>query len=288
MPEHQPYDHALKSLLGDEAAQILPRLLEGLELIGEQNIEIDRTTLKADLVYNVLYKRRPHILNMELQTGSDKEMPKRLLQYHVGLHARHDLPVISMVMYPFETSIPVSPYREESADGDVLTFHFKVLALCKWTAIPFVQDRVIPMYTLLPAMKNVSVPMLVQALKDMKHYYTRERFSHHLARFIRILQRSKSLSEEEKQTMRSELNQNYDSFIDENPDVQERVAQGEAKGAQKIVTSIVEVRFPTLAELAQQRVANIQSLEKLDQLAKQIATASDEQMARWVLDSYAA
>ena len=80
----------------------------------------------------------------------------------------------------------------------------------------------------------------------------------------------------------------YDSLIDENPDVQERVAKGEARGAQKIVTSVVEVRFPTLAELAQQRVASIQSLEKLNQLAKQIATVPDEQTAIWVLNSYAA
>lgn len=43
--ESQPYDRALKSLFGDEAAEILPRLIEGVELIGEQNVEIDRSTL---------------------------------------------------------------------------------------------------------------------------------------------------------------------------------------------------------------------------------------------------
>jgi hypothetical protein len=31
----------------------------------EQNIEIDRTTLKADLVYNIQYRGNPHILNKD-------------------------------------------------------------------------------------------------------------------------------------------------------------------------------------------------------------------------------
>lgn len=63
--EPQQYDSALKSLLGDEIAEILPNLLSEAEYVGEQNIEIDRTTLKADLVYNIKYNRLPHILNMK-------------------------------------------------------------------------------------------------------------------------------------------------------------------------------------------------------------------------------
>src|SRR4051812_24609371 len=101
--ESQPYDRALKSLLGDEVAEILPNLLPGSEFINDHNIEIDRTTLKADLVYNIQYRGQPHILNMELQTGSDNDMAIRMLQYHVGLHGKHRRPVISMVIYPFET-----------------------------------------------------------------------------------------------------------------------------------------------------------------------------------------
>lgn len=73
--ETQSYDRALKSLFGDEAAEILPRLIEGIELISEQIVEIDRSTLRADLVYNVLYEGEPHTLNLELQTASDEDMP---------------------------------------------------------------------------------------------------------------------------------------------------------------------------------------------------------------------
>ena len=81
MPQdrQQPYDSALKSLMGDEVAEILPRLLPESEYISEQSIEIDRTTLRADLVYNINYRDKPHILSMELQTGADSDMVVRKL-----------------------------------------------------------------------------------------------------------------------------------------------------------------------------------------------------------------
>lgn len=80
--EPQHYDNTLKALFGDEAAQILPQLLSETELAGEQNIGIDRSKLKTDLVYNIKHKGLPHILNMELQTDADSTMHIRLLQYH--------------------------------------------------------------------------------------------------------------------------------------------------------------------------------------------------------------
>ena len=210
--ESQPYDRALKSLFGDEAAEILPRLIEGVELIDEQNIEIDRSTLRADLVYNVLYKGRPHIANMELQTGADRDMPLRMLAYHVGLHVKHRLPVISVVLYPFETTVPESPYLEISHDEEFLTFHYKVILLSKLDAIQFVEDGAIAMYSLLPAMKNVSVPLLIRIIKEMEQYYSRDSFIHHLTRFKVILNRSTTLTKQEKQEMNDELS-SYDSLL---------------------------------------------------------------------------
>ncbi len=289
--ESQPYDRALKSLFGDEAAEILPRLVEGVELIGEQNIEIDRSTLRADLVYNVMYKGNPHIINMELQTGLDKDMPLRMLAYHVGLHVKFRLPVISVVLYPFETVVPESPYLEISDGEEILTFHYKVVLLSKLDAIQFVKDGVIAMYSLLPAMRNISVPLLVRVIKEMEQRYSRDSFIRHLTRFKVILNRSTTLTKQEKQEMNDELS-SYDSLLESDPSIQEKVAKskatGKAEGAQEMVTTLVEVRFPQLVEVAQQKVTSIQSVEMLAQLIKQIATVEDEKTALWVLNSYAA
>lgn len=142
----QPYDSALKSLMGEEAAEILPHLLPETEYIREENIELDRTTLKVDLVYNIKYKGEPNILNMELQTDSDSDIVIRLLKYHVGLYDKFRLPVLSMILYPFETSLPEVPFEVKSGDERRLTFEYRVVALWKLHARIYVEQRNMVMY----------------------------------------------------------------------------------------------------------------------------------------------
>ncbi len=287
--QHQPYDSALKSLFGNEAAEILPNLLPGAEFISEQNIEIGRTTLKPDLVYNIQYGGKPHILNMELQTGADGDMALRLLKYHVGLYDKHRIPVISMVMYPFETSIPVSPFQEMSGKEVLLALYYKVLPLWRLDAQQFVRDRVACMYTLLPAMKGANAPLLLQAIEEMKQYYKGAEIGHHLIRFRTILRRSRSLSEQEKQKVEAHL-RTYDSLLDLDPYFQEEKALERKLGLnegiqafQRTIVEIVKSRFPALTELAQQRVAQIQELDDLQRLNIQLSTVRNQTAARRIL-----
>jgi len=140
-------------------------------------------------------------------------------------------------------------------------------------------------------MKNVDVALLIRVVREMEQYYPRDSFIRHLARFRVILHRSTTLTEQEKQKMDDEL-YGYDSLLDNDPSIQEKVAKskatGKTEGAQEIVTALVEIRFPKLVEVAQQKIPGIQSVEMLSQLTKQIATAEDEKTALWVLNSYAA
>lgn len=80
---HQPYDSALKGLMGSYAVEIIPQFIPGAQIESEGNSEIERESIRAGLVYRIQYMGKPHILNMELQTGLDSEMADRMLQYHV-------------------------------------------------------------------------------------------------------------------------------------------------------------------------------------------------------------
>src|SRR3989442_463773 len=98
--------------------------------------------------------------------------------------------------------------------------------------------------------------------------------------------------------------EDFGSLLDESPFVQKRRAEGkveglveglvegeirgEVKGLQKAVVTIVEGRFPPLTELAQQKVVQINKPDLLNILLKQVAVARDEDMARILLDSFAA
>jgi hypothetical protein len=118
----------------------------------------------------------------------------------------------------------------------------------------------------------------------MKEHYTRQKFGHHLIRFKRIAQRSKTLSERDKQRVEEEIRMYmaYDWFIDENPDVQERVAKKEIEVLQQMALDAVDSRFSSLTVFARQHIPLIQKPDVLRQLVKQIFTASDE-AAVWSL-----
>src|SRR6266567_721254 len=208
---------------------------------------------------------------MELQTDADVEMP--LLKYHVGLYEKHRRPVISMVLYLFETSIPTPPFQEKVGEKALLTLEYVVIALWMLDAGEYVEQHILCMYTFLPAMKGVSVSLLVQAVKEMEAHYNREQFAQHFTRFKTILHRSTMLSEQDKQEVEEHL-YSYNSLLDNDPEFQEHIAKAAAKlrteakaekaeaevrVAQKIIVGFVEARFPTLKELAQERVALVES-----------------------------
>ena len=285
--QRQPYDSALKSLLEDHAAEMLPEILPESELVSEQNAEIARTNLRPDLVYLIQYRGDPHILNLELQTNLDSDMAYRMLLYHVELFGKYRLPVISMVMYPFETSFSESMFREVSGQETLLVFQHRVLRLWTLEAEQYVHKHVICMYTLLPAMKGANASLLLQSIDEMEERYTGLHLAHHLVRFRTILRRSTTMSVQDKQIVEDRLHM-YDSLLDQDPEIQERIARGEIRGQQKAVVDFVEVRFPALVEIAQQQVARLNKPDELSRLMKQIALAPDEATARWLLGTFAA
>jgi hypothetical protein len=119
LEQQQPYDNALKSLLEGQEAKILPQFLPGAIFQETCDIEVIRPILRTDRVYKVWYKGVLHILHLEFQTGADKDMATRLLEYHAYLRAKYGIPVISIIIYPFRTKMAVSPF-EEVSDGEVI------------------------------------------------------------------------------------------------------------------------------------------------------------------------
>jgi hypothetical protein len=73
--------------------------------------------------------------------------------------------VISVVLYLFDSSVPESPFNESSGDVNLLTLHYRVLALWTLDAREYIKKRIIGMYTLLPGMKGANAPLLLQAIE---------------------------------------------------------------------------------------------------------------------------
>jgi hypothetical protein len=129
----------------------------------------------------------------------------------------------------------------------------------------------------------------------MRQYYLdNKEFGHHLTRFNTIMLRSSTLTDEQKEEMKEVLKviYKYDQFIDENPDVQERVqrsrvealAEGGILTLRRLAITAVKKRFPSLLAQAQSRIEQIQDTNTLDELILQLASATTEDEARKLLN----
>ena len=86
--------------------------------------------------------------------------------------------------------------------------------------------------------------------------------------------------------------QYYDSLLDQDPYFQEQKALERAFGRteaiqafQNAIVEIVNNRFPTLLDLAQQRVVQIQEINALQHLVVQLSTARSQASAQRILQT---
>ncbi len=214
--------------------------------------------------------------------------------------------MISLVLYPFETTIPEPVFQEQAGFGTQLEFQHGVLRVWELEAERYLRRRVACMYTLMPAMKGVSAAMLLQVIAEMERLYQGEDLRRHLVRFRTLLRRSRTLSEPEKQQVEERL-QMYDSLLESDPYFQERLRKAEKarqeareeglqqglqqglqeglrEGQQKNLIELIGLRFPALKELARQQVPQFTTDDELLQLMQRIVMAPDEEAARRALE----
>src|SRR5690242_17811390 len=120
--QSQPYDSSTKGILHKYGPDLIPYLLPGATYLETLNIEVVRPTMRADRVYRVIYRGREHILHLEFQTSYDRHLPARLLTYNSILYQDYKLPVITVVIYTFETTLAISPLVISSDEEEIIRF----------------------------------------------------------------------------------------------------------------------------------------------------------------------
>jgi len=169
--------------------------------------------------------------------------------------------------------------------------NYRLVVLGELEASSFLQKHALPMYPLLPTMHGVTVPMLIEAIDELKKHYTGQKLSRRLLWFRTLLGRTKRLLPEDKRIVEKEINM-FDELLDDDPYLKkrdERVAtQAAVQALQKVTVNIVRRRFPSLVTLAEERVAHIGSPDVLEELVGMLSTAPDENTARFLLSPTAA
>jgi predicted transposase YdaD len=303
-----PFDNLVKALFGEDGAQIVAELVEGAQVLSAENVELDRSKLKADVVYKGPYgltKRQNAVYDFEFQAGPDTDLIYRLLLYLAALYEHYKCLIICVIIYLFRCSVVKSPHimRCDEDGEEILAVKFRVICLWEMDPQPIVAKHLLPLYTFLPAMKDPSVELLMQALKEMAHHYDRAKLAYRFMWFSHMLRRTDTMSDQDKKTIREEIKMlyGYEEIIQDDPVIQnlldqrellgkaEGILEGEVRGKMEnmkdVILSTLSIRFsPALAAKAQPVIMPIQDYEALKRLHRQLLRADDEQTALLVLD----
>ena len=250
----QVYDATFKEWISQQAPNILPLLLPGAIYERTLTVEQIRPTVRMDKVFKMVYHEQEHILHLEFQIGYDKQLAARLLAYNAGLYRDYHLPVITIVMYPFEVTMAVPPLSIKSGQEEILSFRFETLPLFHLDAEDFVRQHHTAMYPLLPTMNNVRLDLIEQVLQELTEIYHDDEVT--LAQQIvwlkLLLERTDTVTGIEKQQIKERLSM-FDQLIEESPMIQnlraQSLEQGRQEGLQALqrtLVNVVRVRYPDL------------------------------------------
>ena len=315
--QQQAYDSTLKSLFQDQTIEMISTFIDDIENPVELNETALRPSLRVDRAYMVRRKGKQRIVHIELETSPDSDMPLRMLEYYGILYRKYKIPIISLIICPFKTSITDPPLVIVDDDGEILIFHYRIARLWKEQASSYIDSHKVAVYALLPTMEGANYELLSQALDEMKVHYEGQsrRLAEHLLWFNTLLQRTDTVSLEDKERVREKMS-NIESLLDENPFVQKRRAEGFAEGEvrgraegraegevkgraegraeglqeglQFAVLTAIENRFPPLAKSVKEKILHVQQPDKLQLILKVTFIVPDEKTLQTMIDSLVA
>jgi hypothetical protein len=200
-----------------------------------------------------------------------------------------------------------SPLVVSDGTKNIITFDFQRLALFRENAEHYVREHIVSMYPLLPTMQGADHMLLKRAMDELAELYRGEEgtLAEQFVWMELLLERTGTISVREKKEIQKELKM-YNSLWENHPKVKELKAElaeskaklkaeakaegraegraeGEIQALRRTLVHIVQVRFPDLTEVAQQKAEQISNAGALDLLVQQIIVAPDEDIARWLL-----
>jgi len=295
----QPYDQLMKDMFKEDTASLLAFLLPGATFLDLLDIEVLRPPMRMDRVCRMQYKGRTCLLNLEFQADQDDDMAHRLLVYHANLWREHKLPIISLVFYLFRCSTVTSPLLEEVGEGEaVLIFHFGVCKLWECDAHKFIKEHPIHLYPWLPAMDNADADLLLWAIDNMVEYYRGKEvtLTRHILWFGFVFRRGTRLPLHERQKVEERLKMleqllEQDEWVLKQKALSEQkgeqigFAKGEQKTLREMLIEIVQLRYPSLVTLAEQKVPSIRGVDVLRLAVKKMLATPDEATVRLLLNT---
>lgn len=252
--------------------------------------------LLPDTLYRATFEGVPCIVNVEVQSEPDEEMPRRLYLYAARASHQYNLPVISIVVWVFNRGpVSSSPYQMRIGSRLSGEWHFDSIKLYEQSPQALLTAGLPGILPLVPLTRGATEADAAAAMQQLKQETPPEE-AMSLGALLGILlshvRDDKSLA---RQLFERFFMADVDTFIETNPllhDVWEKMvakgeAQGEVKGMRALLQQVIEGRF---GPLSQEMVNAINALDatQLSEVAPYAGTDSLEELrARLGLDKQA-
>lgn len=281
------WDQSFRRFFGPSAEALLKQVLKDVTDVQAMSPEIAmEPELEMDSLFRVTYQGQPCLVNVEIQSSLDDEMPRRLFKYGARASIVYDLPVISLVVWLFKRgTVPTSPYSMRVQNWLAATWHFHSVELYTWPPSAIMDAGMPELLPLLPFTQGASADLAEQAMQRLQAEAPEQQATI-LGALLAVFMTHFYSEDIAQSAYRRYFNMSAE-LIKEFPILQrwineaqaEGEARGELKGLRKAIEGMLASRFGPLSQ------GIIQALSKadeatLEELVTHVATDTLEQVSQ--------
>jgi hypothetical protein len=290
------WDTVCKVFVRDYPLALLRLFNPSSTFVRAHPTELKEVDLHLDSLLEVVSHGQHMLLYVEFQTANDAIMAERLLRYNVITRMQQKLPVLSCVLYLLpDGQVPASPLRWHAPGRkDLLVFAFESIQVSHLLPEDVMRMDSIELLTLLPLTHGGATQQMIE--------YMLQRFRQHGDERLEVISFAFALLavRNDKPTsdwLRKRFSMIEDLFEDDPmfEGIKERAftkgeQQGEQKGAlnslRETTTTLIDQRFPSLHEIAQQQIALVEDPHTLQTMIVHLALVSTLEEAHHTLLSW--
>ena len=280
------WDDSIKIFIRENAQDLVTWLWKEARVKRHLQTEYKVRTIEADSVLEIEQENngKGMLFHIEAQSTRDPNIAERLLQYSVEAKNQHKLPVYSCVIYLRDVGdVPQPPLRWQRLDGqDYMVFDYLSVELASIPVEELKQTGLVGLKPLFVLAKGGADPSIIkEVVTDLGE-----------AQQFSLLSISKLFADlvftDKDQEWVERIFAMYSDPLSQTPTYQKLVKQGRNEGLQQALLEFIEARFPSLTDLARQKVPQVEKTDALNLLIKATAVAPDESVVRLLLESAAA
>jgi hypothetical protein len=289
------WDDSIKLFVRENAQDLVTWLWKGAIVKRSLRTEFKVRTIEADSVLEVELENDGDrmLFHIEFQASKDPAMPKRLLQYSVEAEQQHNLPVYSCVIYLKDVGeVPQPPLLWKRLDGrEILWFDYLNIELAKFSVEDLRQTGLVGLRPLWVLAKDGATQEVVKEVVTELGAEHRSELLSVSRLFVDLI-----FPEGKDQEWVERIFAMSKDIFAETPTYkklvgmgrEEGLRQGKLEGLRQALVGIVEIRFPTLVDLARENGSKATQPETVELVLKGLVKAPDEGVARAYLELLAA